>query len=47
MTAEVFVSGGRTATGKKALQWAREAEERGAGEILAHINGPRRHRPGL
>ncbi len=23
-----------TATGKKALQWAREAEERGAGEIL-------------
>ncbi len=33
-TAEVFVSGGRTATGKKALQWAREAEDRGAGEIL-------------
>jgi cyclase len=33
-TAEVFVSGGRTATGKKALAWAREAEERGAGEIL-------------
>ncbi|MGB8131656.1 MAG: imidazole glycerol phosphate synthase subunit HisF [Candidatus Angelobacter sp.] len=33
-TAEVFVSGGRAATGKKALQWAREAEERGAGEIL-------------
>jgi imidazole glycerol-phosphate synthase subunit HisF len=32
--AEVFVSGGRTATGKKALQWAREAEQRGAGEIL-------------
>jgi cyclase len=32
--AEVFVSGGRTATGKKALAWAREAEERGAGEIL-------------
>ena len=32
--AEVYVSGGRTATGKKALQWAREAEERGAGEIL-------------
>lgn len=32
--AEVFVSGGRTATGKKALEWAREAEERGAGEIL-------------
>jgi imidazole glycerol-phosphate synthase subunit HisF len=33
-TAEVFVSGGRAATGTKALQWAREAEERGAGEIL-------------
>jgi imidazole glycerol-phosphate synthase subunit HisF len=32
--AEVFVSGGRTATGKKALPWAREAEDRGAGEIL-------------
>lgn len=33
-TSEVFVSGGRTATGKKALQWAGEAEQRGAGEIL-------------
>jgi cyclase len=33
-TAEVFVAGGRTATGKKALQWAREAEQRGTGEIL-------------
>jgi cyclase len=33
-TAEVFVSGGRTATGKRALAWAREAEQRGAGEIL-------------
>jgi cyclase len=33
-TAEVFVTGGRTAIGKKALAWAREAEERGAGEIL-------------
>ena len=32
--AEVFVAGGRTATGKRALSWAREAEERGAGEIL-------------
>ena len=32
--AEVFVAGGRTATGKEALAWAREAEERGAGEIL-------------
>jgi imidazole glycerol-phosphate synthase subunit HisF len=33
-TAEVFVSGGRTATGKRVLAWAREAEECGAGEIL-------------
>lgn len=32
--AEVWVSGGRKPTGKKALQWAREAEDRGAGEIL-------------
>ena len=32
--AEVFVSGGRTATGRKVLEWARDAEERGAGEIL-------------
>lgn len=32
--AEVFVAGGRTATGKKALVWALEAEQRGAGEIL-------------
>src|SRR5262249_43537982 len=32
--AEIFVAGGRTATGKRALDWAREAEGRGAGEIL-------------
>lgn len=32
--AEVWVSGGRKPTGKKVMQWAREAEERGAGEIL-------------
>jgi imidazole glycerol-phosphate synthase subunit HisF len=32
--AELFVAGGRTATGEKAMAWAREAEERGAGEIL-------------
>jgi imidazole glycerol-phosphate synthase subunit HisF len=31
---EVFVSGGRTATGRDALEWAKEAEARGAGEIL-------------
>ncbi|HEY6305807.1 MAG TPA: imidazole glycerol phosphate synthase subunit HisF [Candidatus Angelobacter sp.] len=32
--AEVYVAGGRKATGKKALAWACEAQERGAGEIL-------------
>jgi cyclase len=31
---EVYVHGGRTPTGKDALQWIREAVERGAGEIL-------------
>jgi imidazole glycerol-phosphate synthase subunit HisF len=31
---EVFVAGGRTATGRDAIQWAREAASRGAGEIL-------------
>ena len=33
-SAEVFVAGGRKPTGKKVLDWVREAEERGAGEIL-------------
>jgi cyclase len=32
--AEVYVSGGRKPTGRKVVDWAREAEERGAGEIL-------------
>jgi cyclase len=32
--AEVYVAGGTTPTGKNALNWAREAEDRGAGEIL-------------
>jgi cyclase len=31
---EVFVSGGRTPTGRDAVEWAREGVERGAGEIL-------------
>jgi cyclase len=31
---EVYVRGGRTATGRDALAWAREAVQRGAGEIL-------------
>ncbi|HMH13293.1 MAG TPA: imidazole glycerol phosphate synthase subunit HisF [Edaphobacter sp.] len=32
--AEVYVSGGRKRTGRRVVDWAREAEERGAGEIL-------------
>ncbi len=31
---EVHVAGGRTATGREAVAWAREASERGAGEVL-------------
>lgn len=32
--AEVFVSGGRKPTGRRVVEWAQEAEQRGAGEIL-------------
>ena len=31
---EVYIHGGRTPTGKDAVAWAREAQRRGAGEIL-------------
>jgi cyclase len=31
---DVFVAGGRTATGRDAVRWAREGVERGAGEVL-------------
>lgn len=31
---EVFMNGGRTATGLDAIEWAKEAVKRGAGEIL-------------
>jgi imidazole glycerol-phosphate synthase subunit HisF len=31
---EAFSQGGRTTTGRDAVEWAREAESRGAGEIL-------------
>jgi cyclase len=31
---EAYVAGGRTATGRDAVAWAREAVDRGAGEIL-------------
>jgi imidazole glycerol-phosphate synthase subunit HisF len=33
-TFEVFVNGGRIATGRDVVEWAREGTERGAGEIL-------------
>jgi cyclase len=32
--AEVYVSGGRKPTGLRVVEWAQEAEQRGAGEIL-------------
>lgn len=32
--AEVFVEGGRKSTGRDVVEWASEAEQRGAGEIL-------------
>src|SRR5215208_8164636 len=31
---EVYVAGGRTPTGRDAVEWAREGVERGAGELL-------------
>jgi len=31
---DVLVNGGRTTTGREAVEWAREATERGAGEIM-------------
>ena len=34
MAAEVYLAGGRVATGRDAVEWGREAESRGAGEIL-------------
>ncbi|HLY41191.1 MAG TPA: imidazole glycerol phosphate synthase subunit HisF [Terracidiphilus sp.] len=34
LDAEVYVQGGRKPTGRRAVEWAREAEDRGAGEIL-------------
>jgi imidazole glycerol-phosphate synthase subunit HisF len=32
--AQVLIQGGRKITGRRAVEWAREAEQRGAGEIL-------------
>lgn len=34
VAAEVYLAGGRIATGRDTVEWAREAESRGAGEIL-------------
>ncbi len=34
---EVFVNGGRVGTGREVLAWAKEAEERGAGEIVLNV----------
>lgn len=34
LEAQVYVSGGRKPTGLRVVDWAREAEQRGAGEIL-------------
>jgi imidazole glycerol-phosphate synthase subunit HisF len=34
---EVHISGGRKPTGKQAVAWAREVEQRGAGEILLTV----------
>jgi cyclase len=33
-TWQVYINGGRIATGKNVVDWAKEVEERGAGEIL-------------
>ena len=34
---EVFVNGGRTPTGVRVMDWVREAESRGAGEIVLNV----------
>lgn len=34
---EVFVNGGRVGTGREVLAWAKEAEARGAGEIVLNV----------
>lgn len=33
-TADVYIAGGRKSTGKNAVAWAKEVEDRGAGEIM-------------
>ena len=44
---EVFTHGGRNPTGIDAGDWAERMEHSGAGEILAHQYGPRRHQGGI
>ena len=34
---EVFINGGRVGTGREVLAWAKEAQERGAGEIVLNV----------
>ena len=41
---EVLVHGGRTETGREAVEWAREGVERGSGGDPADEHGPRRDR---
>ncbi|WP_424992304.1 imidazole glycerol phosphate synthase subunit HisF [Oceaniradius stylonematis] len=36
-TGEVVIDGGRTSTGQDPVQWAKEVEDRGAGEILLQV----------
>ncbi len=34
---EVFINGGRVGTGREVLAWAKEAEDRGAGEVVLNV----------
>jgi cyclase len=43
---EVYTHGGRTPTGRDAVEWAREAVERGAGELLVTSMDTDGHRQG-
>ncbi|MEX2446586.1 MAG: imidazole glycerol phosphate synthase subunit HisF [Dehalococcoidia bacterium] len=43
---EVYTHGGRTPTGRDAIEWAREATERGAGELLVTSMDTDGHRAG-
>lgn len=44
---EVFTHGGRTPTGRDAVDWCRYVETLGAGEILLDEHGSRRNRGGV